>query len=159
MHLMNDLKVTQHSIELLIGGFVFLGLSIYILLIFGYRNATRQCGAVSKRQAESFRRNDSKMWIFGLVFAFFAVGLARQGLAKIERQQEHGISDLIAGLVGVVIATYQIFHRKKLASSSADWQEFYAEFILRNSWLLLIVGILSGLCGIAMICAVLAKLL
>ena len=148
----------QPLIELLIGGFVFLGLSIYILLISGYRNAARQCGAASKWQAEWYRRNASTMWIVGLLFAFFAVGLARQGLAKLKQPQEHGIADLVAGLTGIAIAAYLIFHRKKLASSSADWQEYYSEFILRNSWLLLIVGILSGLCGILMIYAVLAKL-
>lgn len=147
------------EIHTLIGGFMFLGISIYILVISGYKNTARQCGDACKRQAEWFRRNASRMWIFGVVFALFAVGIVFRGLSELKRQHEHGIANLIAGLIGVVFAAYLIFRHKEVASRSADSQEHQSEFISRNSWLLLIVGILSGLCGILMICATLAKLL
>lgn len=155
--LVKDWSMIHPMIEHLIGGCVCLGFSIWIFLISGYKNAARQSGAVSKWLAERYRRNASTMWVFGLLFGFFAVGLARQGLVKLERRQEHGITDLVAGLTGVMIAAYLLFHRKKLSSSSADWQEYYGEFLRRNPWILLIVGIMSGLFGILLICTALAK--
>lgn len=146
-------------IEQFAGGILFSAISVYIFAVAGYENAAKKCANLGIRTAEWNRRHPWVTLINGICIALFGSVVAVHGIAQLLQQNRHGTADLIVGLFAVIIALYPTVRYKQAAEMSASYAERYSEFIRQRPWILLLIGILTGVIGVLFLVGVVSNVL
>lgn len=105
------------SIEYLIGGGFFSGISIYILIVGNKRIAQKNL-IFAERWANWEKRNLWPNIVVGIFLAVVGIIFFIKGIIQLTRQELQGISDLICGMIAIYIAKFPLLRPRDAALMS-----------------------------------------
>ena len=148
----------QNLIGGLMGGLIFLGISVYIL-VAGHKKIAQKNFVLADRYTDWLGRNLWLNLVAGSLLALAGIFIVIRGISQLMRQDQQGTTNLIGGLVVILISIGPLFLPREMVRAAIKSQKRQAEFLRRHSWILLIIATLTGSIGVTLLVTGVVELL